>query len=76
MVHIATCLPKKKVMRNNKINSTEKIYDVDCVYIQYLSKIHTKITSFNCFLVDNKYFDILIATHFQELETGRITYAS
>ena len=25
-------------MRNNKKNSTEKIYDVNCLYIQYLSK--------------------------------------
>ena len=44
VVHISTCFSKKKVMRSNKINSTEKIYDVNCLYIQYLSKIHTKIT--------------------------------
>ena len=25
----------KKVMRNNKINSTDKIYDVNCLFIQY-----------------------------------------
>ena len=69
MVHIATCFSKKNVLRNNKINSIEKIYDVNCLYIQYLSKIHTNKTSFNCFLVDKKYFDILIATHLQELDS-------
>ena len=76
MVHIATSFSKKNVLRNNKINSIEKIYDVNCLYIQYLSKIHTNKTSFNCFLVDKKYFDILIATHLQELESRRITCAS
>ena len=67
MVLIATCFSNKKTMHDNKINSTEKIYDVNCLYIQYLSKyIHKKII---CFLVDNKYFDFLIATHLQELES-------
>ena len=28
----------KKVMHNNKINSAEKMYDVNWLYIQYLSK--------------------------------------
>ena len=38
-------------MQNNKINNTEKIYDVNCLYIQYLSKMHTKITYLIVFLL-------------------------
>ena len=45
--------------------SNEKIYDVNLLYIKYLSKNHFIKT----FLVDNKYFDFLKATHFQELES-------
>ena len=48
MVHIAT---SKKVMHNNKINSAEKMYDVNCVYIQYLSKIHKKLLDLVVFLL-------------------------
>ena len=51
VVHIATCFSKKKVMRNIIINSIEKIYDVNCLYIQYLSKIHTKINDLVVFLL-------------------------
>ena len=56
------------VEREKREYSTEKMYDLNSPIHTIFVKKHTKNNKL-IFLVDNKYFDFLIATHLQELES-------
>ena len=60
MVLVATYFSTKKQCIITKY-SNDKAYDVNSLYLKYLSKKNV--------LVENKYFAILKATHLQELES-------